>query len=98
MHLTRHSLSISLLISLLTAHANAEPFPVFSAARAITSGPKDHLFASYYAINAWSANNRYVTVLETDVKNRLPTEADVAELGVVDLQDNHRFIPLTTTR
>jgi len=93
MHLTRHSLLIPLL-----AHANAQAFPAFSTPRAITSGPKDHLFASYYAINAWSANQRYVTVLETDVKDRLPTEADAAALGVVDLQDNNRFIPLTTTR
>ncbi|MDX9867097.1 MAG: hypothetical protein RBT78_04165 [Kiritimatiellia bacterium] len=98
MHLTRHSLLIPLLAPLMTAHANAQAFPAFSTPRAITSGPKDHLFASYYAINAWSANQRYVTVLETDVKDRLPTEADAAALGVVDLQDNNRFIPLTTTR
>lgn len=78
--------------------ATAEDFPVYSKARAITSGPKDHLFASYYAINAWSADGRYATVLETDVKGRLPTEADVAVLGVVDAQDGHRFLPLTDTR
>ncbi len=29
--------------------------------------------------------------------NRLPTERDVAILGVVDLKDNNRFIPLTKT-
>ncbi|HRR33308.1 MAG TPA: hypothetical protein P5026_04365 [Kiritimatiellia bacterium] len=78
--------------------ALGQDFPVFSAPRAITSGPKDHLFASYYAINAWSADNRYVTVLETEVKGRLATEQDVAVLGVVDTQDGHRFIPLTETR
>lgn len=80
------------------AVAAAEEFPLYSKARAITSGPKDHLFASYYAINAWSADYRYATVLETDIKNRLPTEADVAALGVVDTQDNNRFLPLTETR
>ncbi|MDD4174434.1 MAG: hypothetical protein PHN34_09390, partial [Kiritimatiellae bacterium] len=58
--------------------AQAGDFPAFSAPRAITSGPKDHLFASYYAINAWSADGRYATVLETEVKNRLPTEQDAA--------------------
>jgi len=56
------------------------------------------LFASYYAINAWSADGRYVTVLETDVKGRLATEKDPATLGVVDLNDNNRYIPLTQTR
>jgi hypothetical protein len=78
--------------------AGAGDFPTFSPPRAITSEPKEHLFANYYAINAWSADNRYAVVLETDVKGRLPTEADVATLGVVDAQDNNRFIPLTETR
>ncbi len=78
--------------------ALAGDFPAFSAPRAITSGPKDHLFASYYAINAWSADGRYATVLETEVKDRLPTEQDAAVLGVVDAQDGNRFIPLTETR
>ena len=84
--------------ALLAGLALAGDFPAFSAPRAMTSGPKDHLFASYYAINAWSADGRYATVLETEVKNRLPTEQDAAVLGVVDAQDNNRFIPLTETR
>ena len=84
--------------ALLAGLALAGDFPAFSAPRAITSGPKDHLFASYYAINAWSADGRYATVLETEVKNRLPTEQDAAVLGVVDAQDGNRFIPLTETR
>ncbi|MGB2862310.1 MAG: hypothetical protein WBC05_03205 [Sedimentisphaerales bacterium] len=50
---------------------------------AITSGPKEHLFASYYGINSWSADQRYVTVLETPVKYRLLTENDPATLGLV---------------
>ncbi len=89
---------LCLVCTVLAGVALAGDFPVFSAPRAITSGPKDHLFASYYAINAWSADGRYATVLETDVKNRLPTEQDVAVLGVVDAQDGNRFIPLTETR
>jgi hypothetical protein len=86
------------ICALTSGLAASGDFPVFSAARAVTSGPKDHLFASYYAINAWSADGRYATVLETDVKGRLPTEADVATLGVVDFRDGNRFIPLTETR
>ena len=76
----------------------AGEFPAFSAPRAVTSGPKDHLFASYYAINAWSGDGRYVTVLETDVKGRLATENDPALLGLVDLKEGNRFIPLAETR
>lgn len=84
--------------ALAAAGVLAGDFPVFSAPRAITSGPKEHLFASYYAVNAWSADGRYATVLATEMKSGLPTENDVAELGVVDAQDNNRFIPLTETR
>ncbi len=76
----------------------AGDFPSFSAPHAVTAGPKDHLFASYYAIDAWNADGRYATVLETDVKGRLPTEDDVATLGVVDFKEGNRFIPLTETR
>ena len=39
-------------------------FPLVSEPIAITSGPQEHLFASYYGINSWSADQRYVTVLE----------------------------------
>jgi hypothetical protein len=72
-------------------------FPEASKSFAITSGPKEHLFASYYGINSWSADQRYVTVLETRIKYRLPTEDDPAMLGLVDLTTNE-FIPLAETR
>lgn len=84
--------------------SNVEPvktvsavFPTASKAIAITSGPKEHFFASYYGINSWSADQRYVTVLETPIKYRLPTENDPATLGLVDLKTKE-FIPLTETR
>lgn len=83
---------------LLVGFGFGEPFPTFSAPRAITAGPHDHFFASYFAINSWSADNRYVTVLETDVKGRLATENDPATLGLVDLEDHNRWIPLVQTR
>ena len=88
-----------------TQTLNAEPmktgstdaFPKASKAVAITSGPKEHFFACYYGINSWSADQRYVTVLETPIKYRLPTENDAATLGLVDLKTNE-FIPLAETR
>lgn len=63
----------------------------------ITKNGKEHLFASYYGINSWSANQRYVTVLQIDIKHRLPSENDPATLGLVDMETN-QFIPLTQTR
>ena len=72
-------------------------FPKPSEPVQITDNEKEHLFASYYGINSWSANQRYVTVLQTDIKHRLPDENDPATLGLVDLETNE-FIPLTQTR
>lgn len=81
-----------------TSCASLKEFPACSEARAVTGGEKDHLFASYYAINSWSADNRYITVLQTDIKDRLPLTTDPAVLGIVDLKEDNRFIPLTETR
>jgi hypothetical protein len=71
-------------------------FPTVSEPIQITSGDKEHLFASYYGINSFSKSQKYVTVLETDMKYQIPTETDTATLGLVDL-DTHEFIPLAKT-
>lgn len=73
------------------------PFPDMSAPRAVTSGPHDHFLANYFAINAWSPDNRYLLALETDLKDKLP-DGEPCTLGLVDLADDNRFIPVTTTR
>ncbi|MBN1481199.1 hypothetical protein EH223_01970 [candidate division KSB1 bacterium] len=72
-------------------------FPTISDVIAITSGAKEHLFASYYGINSWDMSQRFATVLETDIKHQLPTEENPAPLGLVDMT-THEFIPLTETR
>ncbi len=80
-----------------TQSPNTVHFPEFSEAIQLLDNGKEHLYASYYGINSFSANQKYVTILETDVKHRLPTEDDPATLGLVDLE-TQEFIPLTTTR
>lgn len=72
-------------------------FPIPGEPVQITKDGKEHLFASYYGINSWSANQRYVTVLQTDIKDHLPEADEPATLGLVDLETNS-FIPLTQTR
>jgi hypothetical protein len=72
-------------------------FPKVSAPIQITDSSKEHLFASYYGINSFNKSETYVTVLETDIKYKLPDENDPATLGLVDLRTNE-FIPLTETR
>ena len=77
--------------------AAERPFPSLSAPRAVTRGPHDHLLANYFAINAWSADFRYLAVLETDVNGRLPRAGERCTVGLVDTQDGNRFVPVTTT-
>ncbi|MBR4651886.1 MAG: hypothetical protein IKO72_00865 [Kiritimatiellae bacterium] len=77
--------------------ATLPPFPSFSPPRAVTGGEHDHFLANYFAINCWSPDNRYMLTLETDIKNTLP-DGRPCVLGLVDLADGNRFIPVTTTR
>ncbi len=70
-------------------------FPHVSDPVQVTDG-REHLFASYYGINSFSKSQRYATVLQTDVKSRIPDENDIATLGLVDLQTNE-FIPVAKT-
>jgi len=72
-------------------------FPEVNEPVQVTKNGKEHLFASYYGINSWSKSERYVTVLETDLKYKLPDENEPATLGMVDLKTK-AFIPLTETR
>ena len=72
-------------------------FPKWSEPRAVTQGPHEHFLASYFAIDSWSQDKRHMLVLETDVNGRLPEAGERCTLGVVDLKDGNRFIPVTTT-
>ncbi|MGC6432015.1 MAG: right-handed parallel beta-helix repeat-containing protein [Jejuia sp.] len=76
---------------------NTVAFPEVSSPIQITQNDKEHLFASYYGINSFSKNQKYVTVLETDVKDRIPNENDVAVLGLVNLENN-KFEPIAKTK
>lgn len=94
---------LSLLVLLVVVGAcrqqtdSPTPFPSVSEPYAITKGPHDHLFASYFGINSWSPDGRYVSVLETDVNGRLVAEDEPAVIALVDLQDNNRLIPIAKT-
>lgn len=76
---------------------NVVVFPKVTGPIQLTAGPKEHFFASYYGINSFSKSQKYATVLQTDVRYVLPTENDVAVLGMVDIETKE-FISLTTTR
>ena len=72
-------------------------FPVRYRIKAITQGPKHHFFG-YYDMRPWDPSGRYHLVLEVDFMDRPPKPDDVATVGVVDLRDDNRFIPLAQTR
>jgi hypothetical protein len=72
-------------------------FPEVAGPVQITNNSSEHFFASYYGINSWSKDQRYVTVLQTDIKSKLPDENEPATLGLVDIKTKG-FIPLTQTR
>ena len=78
-------------------NATAGNFPVFSAPRAVTRGPKEHLLANYFGIDAWSPDFRYLLALETDIVHSLP-DGRPCDVGLVDLADGNRFIPVMETR
>src|SRR5690606_22297282 len=72
-------------------------FPKVTGPIQLTEGPKEHFYASYYAINSFSKSEHYATVLHTDVRFTLPIENDEAVLGLVDL-NTKEFVPISTTR
>ena len=90
--------AVILLISFhgYSQRGGAVKFPLAGEPLLVTDTTHEHLFASYYGINSWSKNQRYITVLQTDVKYRIPLETDTATLGLVDLR-TLKFIPLAKT-
>ncbi|MDA3925366.1 MAG: hypothetical protein PF904_11780 [Kiritimatiellae bacterium] len=69
---------------------------VFSPCRAITKGPKHHWFG-YYDKLQFDPSCRYVLGMEVDFAGRSPKPDDVIKIGMVDLQDNDKWIELGST-
>jgi hypothetical protein len=65
--------------------------------RAITRGPKYHWFG-YYDKLEFDPNGRYVLGMEVDFQGRPPTPTDVIKVGMVDLEENDRWIELGESR
>jgi len=64
-------------------------------AKAVTSGK--HHFFGYYDKSPWDATGRYLLSLEVPFMDRQPTADDPATIGMIDLQDDNRWIPLGET-
>ena len=79
--------------SLIAADAKEELPPV----RQITRGPKFHWFA-YYDKLQFDPTLRYVLSNEVDFEHRSPKADDTIKVGMVDLEDNDRWIELGKTQ
>jgi hypothetical protein len=76
----------------------ADERPVkFPPTRAITRGPRKHWFG-YYDKLQFDPTSRYVLGMEVEFEHRSPTGDDVVRVGMVDLQDNDRWIELGKSR
>ena len=64
--------------------------------RAITRGPKFHWFA-YYDKLQFDPGGRYVLAMEVDFEHRSPRPDDAIKIGMVDLEDNDRWIELDSS-
>lgn len=65
--------------------------------RPITRGPKHHWFG-YYDKLQFDPTSRFVLGMEVDFEHRSPRPDDVIRVGMVDLEDNDRWIELGESR
>jgi len=68
----------------------------YPSARATTRGPKSHFFG-YYDKCPWDKTGRYLLATEIGFCDRQPQPGEALTVGMVDLRDDNRFIPLDST-
>ena len=90
----RQFLSTLALGSLAARGQEALKFP---PTRVITKGPGFHWFA-YYDKLQFSPDNRFVLSNKVSFEHRSPTADDEIEVGMVDLQEKDKWIPLGKSR
>jgi hypothetical protein len=71
--------------------------PVLPPTRMITKGPGFHWFG-YYDKLQFDPTNRFVLSNKVGFEHRSPVADDEIEVGMVDLQENDRWIPLGKTK
>lgn len=86
------SLSAASVVATLRAQGDRVRVP----ARAVTRGPKHHFFG-YYDKCPWNLSGRILLAMEIDFCDRQPKPGEALTVGMVDLNDNDRYVPLDTT-
>lgn len=59
----------------------------------LTSGPKQHWFGYYDKLQI-DPTGRYVLAMEVDTIHRSPKKEDKLVIGMIDLEDNNKWITL----
>jgi hypothetical protein len=95
-HFLRTGLS-TLALGALPARAQEDARTNFPPTRVITRGPGFHWFG-YYDKFQFDPTNRFVLSNKVNFEHRSPTADDVIEIGMVDIQEKDRWIPLGKTR
>ncbi len=83
----------SVIIALCSQADGQDATDAYPPHEYITSGPRHHWFG-YYDKLQFDPTGRYVLGMEVPFEHRSPTADDVIEIGMVDLQDNNRWIHL----
>lgn len=78
----------------LRSGAKDAAYPV--PAKAVTTGPKHHFFG-YYDKCPWDATGRYLLAMESDFADRQPKPGEELTVGMVDLKDGDKYVPLDKT-
>ncbi|RUL89377.1 hypothetical protein [Tautonia sociabilis] len=76
--------------------ATAEVVRVEAPVRPVTRGPKAHFFG-YYDKCPWDATGRFLLGMEIDFCDHQPAPGDELTVGMIDLEDGDRFLPLDRT-
>ena len=66
----------------------------------ITWGPKNHFFGyiGHVGTIPWNASGRYILALRTDFVDRMPSPDDIAEVILLDTENNYEAAVVDTTR
>jgi len=91
------ALALLLLTSTVCAQDATEVEGALPPVRAITRGPRFH-WRAYYDKLLTDPSDHYVLCNEVDFEGRSPTPDDVLRVGMVDTQNNDRWIELGTSR
>lgn len=87
----------SLALGALRVRGQSEAKTGFPPVRVITSVPGYHWFG-YYDKLQFDPTNRFVLGMRVDFEHRSPTPDDVIQVGMVDLGEKDRWIPLGESR